>query len=72
MERKVNEGMARSKENPVPPPKFYKLSDVADVTQHCYRTVHRAAQAGKIRTVTFGGSKRVPADEFEKLMKRGW
>jgi len=65
--------MAKLREKPaLMTPRFYKLSDLSDATQTCYRTIHRAAAAGKIRTVTFGGSKRVPADEFERVIRRGW
>jgi hypothetical protein len=70
--------VAKPRETPTPAPdaqarkSFYRLSDVADATDQCYRTVHRAAQAGKIRTVTFGGSRRIPADEYERILRRGW
>lgn len=52
--------------------RFHALRELAEVTTKDYRTIHRAARAGKIRTVRFGGSVLIPHDEFERVLKYGW
>jgi excisionase family DNA binding protein len=52
--------------------RFFSLHDLAGVIERDYRTVHRAARAGKIRTVRFGGSLLIPREEFERVLTKGW
>lgn len=53
-------------------PAFASLTQISEWTGLSYRTVHRAAKAGKFRTVHFGGSVKVPRAETEKILRKGW
>jgi len=37
-----------------------------------YRTVHRAVQSGKIRSVKFGSLVKVPRREADRVLQRGF
>ena len=51
---------------------FSTIKELSERIGKCYRTVHRAAQAGKIRTIMFGGSRMIPRQEVEKILQRGF
>lgn len=51
---------------------FESLRWVAEKTGKDYRTIHRAARAGKIKTVRFGGSVMIPRQEVERILQRGF
>lgn len=36
------------------------------------RTVYRAIVAGKIRAIRCGGAWRIPPEEYERILARGW
>lgn len=48
------------------------LKDVAKAGGVSYRTVHRYAKLGRIKTVRLGGSVRVPRKELERILRRGF
>jgi hypothetical protein len=51
---------------------FRTLVELATKTGKCYRSIHRAVQAGKIRTVYFGASRLIPPEEWERVLQHGW
>jgi hypothetical protein len=51
---------------------FHSLSELAGVTGKDYRSIHRAVQAGKIKTVNFGASRMIPKHEYERVLAHGW
>ena len=52
--------------------RFESLRWLAETTGKSYRTIHRAARVGKIKTVRFGGSVMVPRQECERILTRGF
>ena len=61
----VIEAIARQKD-------FSTIKELSERIGKCYRTVHRAAQAGKIKTVRFGASRLIPRSEVERILQRGF
>jgi len=53
-------------------PVFTGLKDLAEVVGVNYRTIHRAVKMGKIKTVQFGSLLRVPREEVERIMAKGF
>jgi len=51
---------------------FESLRELSQRTGKTYRTLHRAARAGKIKTVRFGGSVMVPKREVERVLTKGF
>jgi len=51
---------------------FATIKELSQRIGKCYRTVHRAAQAGKIKTVRFGASRLIPRAEVERILQRGF
>jgi excisionase family DNA binding protein len=51
---------------------FSTIRELSERIGKCYRTVHRAAQAGKIKTVRFGASRLIPRAEVERIMAKGF
>jgi hypothetical protein len=51
---------------------FHSLRELATMTDKCYRTLHRAAKEGKIRTVRFGASIMVSEQEVQRILTHGW
>lgn len=51
---------------------FSTIKELSQRIGKCYRTVHRAAQAGKIKTVRFGGSRMIPRAEVERILTKGF
>lgn len=51
---------------------FDSLKELAERTGKTYRTLHRAVQAGKIKTVRLGGSVLVPKREVERILTKGF
>jgi|GEM_PF-4371319 len=51
---------------------FNSIRELAQRTGLTYRTLHRAIQAGKIKTVRLGGSVMVPKREVERIMAHGF
>ena len=48
------------------------LREVAKAGGLSYRTVHRFAKMGRIKTVRLGRSVRVPRKELERILTRGF
>jgi excisionase family DNA binding protein len=51
---------------------FDSLRELAQRTGKTYRTLHRAARSGKIKTVRMGGSVMVPKREVERILSHGF
>jgi excisionase family DNA binding protein len=51
---------------------FSSLGEIAARIGKRYRTVHRAAKAGRIKTVRFGGSVMVPRREVDRILTHGF
>jgi excisionase family DNA binding protein len=51
---------------------FESLRELAQRIGQSYRTLHRAAREGRIKTVRFGGSVKVPKREVERLLVKGF
>jgi excisionase family DNA binding protein len=51
---------------------FGCLRELAERTGKNYKTLYRAAKAGKIKTVKFGGSRMVPKGEIERVLSVGF
>jgi len=51
---------------------FESLRELSVKTGKCYRTIHRAVKAGKIKCVRFGGSLMIPRHEVERILQRGF
>lgn len=51
---------------------FQTIRELADRAGKCYRTIHRAVQAGKIKSVRFGGSVMIPRREAERVLEKGF
>jgi excisionase family DNA binding protein len=62
----------KRRQKPKPEPDFVSLRDVAERTGTAYRTVHRAAESNRIKTIRFGMLRKVPRLEFEKILKQGF
>jgi len=48
------------------------LQWLAKAASVSYRTVHRYAKMGRIKTIRLGGSVRVPRKECERILTRGF
>lgn len=53
-------------------PVFTGLKDLAEVVGVNYRTIHRAVKLGKIRTVRCGSLLKVPKQEVERILAKGF
>jgi excisionase family DNA binding protein len=62
----------RSEGKPKPERQFRSLSELARTLGRDYRTIHRAVQASRIKTVRFGSMRLIPQQEFERVLKNGW
>ena len=51
---------------------FETLRELSQRTGKTYRTLHRAAQAGKIKPVRFGGSVMVPKRDVQRVLEKGF
>ena len=51
---------------------FVSLKQLAALIGTCYRTVHRAAQNNKIKTIRFQGLVKVPKREVERILTHGF
>jgi excisionase family DNA binding protein len=51
---------------------FETIRELSERIGTCYRTVHRAVQAGKIKTVRFGSSRRIPKSEANRIIEQGF
>ncbi|HXH51418.1 MAG TPA: helix-turn-helix domain-containing protein [Terriglobia bacterium] len=51
---------------------FDSLKELSERTGKTYRTLHRAVQAGKIKTIRLGGSVMVPRREVERVLTKGF
>jgi hypothetical protein len=51
---------------------LFGILDVATKTGKCYRTIHRAIKAGKIKTIRLGASVMIPRREVERILQRGF
>lgn len=52
--------------------KFVTMQELAETIGKAYGTVVRAVKAGKIKSVRFGGSIRIPKAEAERILKDGY
>lgn len=59
-------------DNTTKQPDFTGLKELAGKLGTSYRTVHRAVKAGKIKTVRFGSLVKVPKQEVERILARGF
>jgi excisionase family DNA binding protein len=56
-----------------PPTKeFHSVGHVAEVIGKCRRTVYRAVKEKKIKSVRFGASVMIPADELQRILVKGF
>jgi excisionase family DNA binding protein len=51
---------------------FESIQELSERTGKCYRTIHRAIKAGKIKAVRFGGSVMIPRREVDRVFQRGF
>jgi excisionase family DNA binding protein len=51
---------------------FESIQELSERTGKCYRTIHRAIKAGKIKAVRFGGSVMIPRREVDRVLQRGF
>jgi excisionase family DNA binding protein len=51
---------------------FYSMKELATLSRRCYRTILRAVQERKIRSVNFGRAVMIPAEEVDRILKHGW
>jgi excisionase family DNA binding protein len=51
---------------------FESLRELSQRTGKSYRTIHRAVQAGKIKSVRFGGSVMIPQREVQRILTHGF
>jgi excisionase family DNA binding protein len=51
---------------------FDSIRELSLKTGKCYRTIHRAVKAGKIKAIRFGGSLMIPRREVERILQRGF
>jgi predicted site-specific integrase-resolvase len=51
---------------------LFSLKDVCAKTGKCYRTIHRYARMGKIKTIRLGASVMVPKAELLRITTRGF
>lgn len=47
------------------------LQELAKAAGLSYRTVHRFAKSGRIKTIRLGASVRVPRKEYERILTKG-
>ena len=63
----MNDSEARAQEK-----EFSTIRELSQRIGKCYRTVHRAVQAGKIKSVRFGSSRLSPRSEVQRVLVRGF
>ncbi len=51
---------------------LFTIMDLARKVGLTYRTIHRNVRLGKIRVVRCAGSVRIPKDEVERILARGF
>lgn len=51
---------------------LYTMREVAEAVGVSYRTVHRYAKLKRIKTVRLGGQVRVPRQELERILAKGF
>jgi excisionase family DNA binding protein len=51
---------------------FFGLRELAAKMGVNYRTVHRAAQSGKIQSIKFGSLVKIPRREAERILTKGF
>lgn len=51
---------------------FDTIKELSVRTGKCYRTIHRAVRAGKIKSVRLGGSVLIPRREVERVLEKGF
>ena len=61
-----------SASKPVIQADFVGLRELAQKVGVNYRTIHRAAQSGKIQSVRFGSLVKIPRREAERILQRGF
>lgn len=51
---------------------FDTIKELSQLTGKCYRTIHRAVRAGKIKSVRMGGSVLIPRHEVQRVLTKGF
>lgn len=51
---------------------FDSIKELSERTGKCYRTIHRAVRAGKIKSVRLGASVMIPRREVERILQKGF
>ena len=51
---------------------FSTIKELSQRLGKCYRTIHRAVKAGRIKAVRCGGSVMIPRREVERILQRGF
>lgn len=51
---------------------FDTIKELSERTGKCYRTIHRAVRAGKIKSVRLGASVMIPRREVERVLEKGF
>ena len=54
------------------PRELISLEELARAAGGCYRTVHRYAKLGRIKTIRLGASVRVTRKECERVLTTGF
>lgn len=65
-------GQMRGQDKPDVQKEFDTISELCQRTGKCYRTIHRAIRAGKIKSVRLGGSVMVPRREVQRVLEKGF
>jgi hypothetical protein len=52
--------------------RFSSLRELSQQTGQAYKTLHKAAREGRIKTLRLGGSVVVPLREVQKILKEGY
>lgn len=63
--------MKRSNQLPAGKRRAFKMDDFCDIFGPSKSTIYKWMREGKIRTVKVGGTRLIPADEGERLLREG-
>lgn len=65
------ENMVSTPEKTPSPPRFYTVNDLAHETGLSVFGIYRFVNQGLIKAVRFGRAYRIPADEYERVLREG-
>ena len=51
---------------------LFDIKDVSGWIGMSYRSIHRAVRQGRIKSVRCGGSVKIPQQEVERLLEKGF